>query len=242
MTKTTEDDSLGPFVDPNSLMMSDALEQLDTMDLAKTRRRDLRSAIRSLCRLLDREAGEVPANINWLHVRLRRVHPVAAGISEKRFKNIRSGVLAALELCGASRKLSDWLKSPSPPWEQLLASVPDKRDGWKLTQIAQFCTAIDVAPADVTNDHMRQLLHALEQETFMDKPASKLGAAISTWNRLHDSIPDWPEQPLVFPRAREPWTIPIEQFPETFRADVARWLERLSNPDILSDEGPAKPL
>ena len=242
MTDLKDKSNLGPFVDPDSLMMSDVLERLDKKELATTRRRDLRSAIRSLCRLLDREPREVSANIDWVHVRLRRVHPVAAGISKKRFRNIKSDALAALELCGASRKRSDWLRSPSPVWKQLLDRLPDKHDRWKLTQIAQFCSAIGVAPADITNDHIRQLLHALEKETFIDKPASKLGAAVSTWNRLQSSISDWPGPPLVFPRARVPWTIPIEQFPESFGADVARWLERLSNPDVLSDEGPAKPL
>ena len=239
---TTEKADISPFVDPNGMMMSDVLERLLKLDLPDTRRRDLRSAIRSVCRLVDRAVTEVPANINWVHVRLRRVHPIQAGISKKRLKNIKSDVIKALEVCGASRDRADWLRAPSPDWKQLMTNIPDKHDRWKLSQLAQFCTGLNVEPQDVTDAHIKQLLQTLEEETFVNKPASKVGSAVSVWNKLRTSLPHWPQQSLKFPRAKEPWTIPLSKFPQSFQDDVDQWLNRLANPDILSADGPMKPV
>lgn len=231
-----------PFVDPESLMMADVLARLEKLDLTAHQRRDLRSAVTSVCRLIDRAPTEVPANINWVHVRLRRVHPAQAKISDKRLKNIRSGVLKALELCGASRDRADWLRPPSPAWSEFLSRIPDKHDAWKLTQLAQYCSAHGVVPEDVTDAHLCELLTALEEETFIDKPSAKVGAMVATWNRLAQQLPGWPSTTLSNPRKRTPWTIPLEAFPASFQEDVDRWINRLAYPDPLSSDGPRKPL
>lgn len=243
MTKVTPGTAFAsPFIRPDAMMMSDVLTRLDEVELTQVQRRDFKSAIRSVCRLIGRAPTEVPANINWVHVRLRRVHPAQVGLSEKRLKNIRSRVLKALELCGASRDRSDWLRPPSPAWQALLDCLPDKHDVWKLTQLAQYCTALDVSPAEVRGEHLRGLLQALEEETFVDSPAAKVSAVVSVWNRLQRTIPGWPAGPLAFPRKREPWTIPLARFPKSFTDDVDKWLDRLANPDPLSGEGPSKPV
>jgi integrase len=231
-----------PFVNPDGMMMSEVLLKLDTVAVTDVQRRDLKSAIKSVCRLVGRRPEEVPANINWVHVRLRRVHPVKAGISEKRLKNIRSGVLKALALCGASKERSDWLRPPSPEWAALLEIIPDKHDRWKLSQLAQFCTAGDIAPNQVADHHVKNLLDALKTETFADRPTSKVGAAVSVWNRLGATLQGWPQQSLTFPRAKKPWTIPLDQFPSSFVRDVDAWLDRLANPDPISGEGPIRPV
>ena len=47
---------------------------------------------------------------------------------------------------------------------------------------------------------------------------------------------------LASPFASEPDTLPLERFPESFRADVARWVERMSQPDPLDPEAPIRAL
>ncbi len=231
-----------PFIDPAAPRMTAVLEKLETLDLSPSRRRDLRSAVTSVCRIIGRGPSEVPANINWVHVRLRRVHPARLGISKKRFSNLKSGLLKALELCGCSRDRKDWLRPPSPEWQALLDRAPDKHDRWKLTQLAQYCSAIDVAPEAVNDDHLAGLLRALDKETFVDRPGPKIAQAARAWNRLRRSVPGWSGQELTPPRRKEPWTIPLEHFPAAFQEDVARWLDRLANPCPLDADGPVKPL
>jgi len=243
MTDTPEEDPpLSPFIRHDAMMMDAVLSKLESAAVTAIQRRDMKSAVQSLCRLIGQPPSAVPANVAWLHVRLRRIHPAQVGISPKRLKNIRADVLKALELCGASRSRSDWLSPVSEAWASLLAQLPDQRDAWKLTQFAQYCSALSVAPAGVENAHVKGLLAALSKETFVDNPKVKVGTIVSVWNRLRQTQPGWPQINLTYPRKREPWTLPIEALPESFQRDVARWMGRLANPDLFAGEGPAKPL
>lgn len=232
--------SSSPFIGAGPSMAS-VLSRLDEMALPEARRRDLRSAIQSLCRLIDKLPADVPANVNWLHVRLRSVHPAKLRISEKRFRNVKSGALAALAVCGCSRERSDWLRPTSPAWQSLLDSVHNKHDRWKLTQLAQFCSSENVDPSDVSDSHLERLLGALRDETFAKKPEAKVAQAARTWNRLR-AMDGWPQQLLRAPRRREPWTIQLDRFPASFQQDVAAWLQRLSHADPLDDDAPVRPL
>ncbi len=233
-----------PFISEVAPSMAEIMERIDNLsDLSSTRQRDLKSAIRSFCRLIGKEPSEVPANINWLHVRIRRVHPAAHDISQKRLANIKSDVLKALALAGCSRSRSDWLRPPSPQWETLLASVPDKHDRWKLSQFAQYCSALDVGPSEVTDKHILGLLQALIDETFADKPNQVVLNAVKVWNKLRMQVAGWPEITLMHPpRKKEPWTTPLDQFTDSFQEDVNDWLTRLEHPDPFDASGPMKPL
>lgn len=239
---TSNRPAASPFIRPDGLMMEDVLSKLDAAELTLVRRRDLKSAIRSLCRLIGRSPAEIPANINWVHIQLRRIHPAQADMSAKSLKNIRSSALKALELCGASRARSDWLQAPSEEWAELLALAPSQTDKWKLTQFAQYCSALNVPPQNTSGEHLRSFLKALQDETFIDKPEVKVSAITSAWNRLSRDIQGWPNITLAYPRRKEAWTFPLTTFPESFQEDVAGWIQRLTSPDPLIGDGPAKPL
>ena len=241
---TSSGNFTSPFIAANTPTMGGVITEIDNVvDLSATRRRDLKSDVRSLCRLLGKHPSEVPANINWLHVRVRRIVPAAHNISKKRLSNLKSGVLKALALTGCSRERSHWLRSPSSQWQALLDNIIDKHDLWKLTQFAQYCTAIDIEPCQVRNEHILGFLEILTEESFTNKPDQVVVNAVKTWNRLRAEIDGWPNYELAQPpRKKEPWTIPLEQFPSSFQEDVARWLYRLSHPDPLDASGPMKPL
>jgi hypothetical protein len=233
-----------PFIDEKALTIDDILNQIDgRADLTSTKNRDLKSALRSMCRLINKQPDEVPANINWVHIRLRRVQPAAHDITKNRLANIKSDVLKAPEITGCSRKRSDWLRKPSPEWQTLLDKIPDKHDRWKLSQLAQYCSALSVKPNEVVDDHILGLQKTLAQETFANKPDQVAVYAAKTWNRLKGKIEGWPNIELTRPPLKkEPWTIPLEKFPSEFQLDVNSWLNRLANPDPLSSDGPLKPL
>ena len=233
-----------PFVSQTAPSMALVLERLDELTaLTPTKHRDLKSAIRSFCKLIGKEPAGVVANINWLHIRIRRVSPAAHNITRKRLANIKSDVLKAMALTGCSRERSDWLRAPSPAWQALLDSIPDKHGQWKLSQFAQYCSALSVEPGSVTNEHVLGLLKTLIDETFTDKPDQAAVNAVKTWNCLRHQIDGWPDIELARPpRKKVPWTIPLAQFPASFQRDVEKWFTRLANPDPLSEDGPMRPL
>ncbi len=232
-----------PFISEGIPSLADVLAQLETVEgLSPTRRRDLRSALTSIARLIGRRAEEVPANLNWLRIRVRRIHPAAHDLSKKRWSNIRSDALKALEVTGCSRMRADWLCPPSPAWQALLDRIADKHDLWKLTQLAQYCSALGIEPEDVRDAHIRGLTETLVRESFVNRPEHVAVNAVKTWNRLRREVPGWPDIVLTAPRKREPWTFKLATFPESFQGDVAGWLDHLADPDPLSDTGPVKPL
>jgi integrase len=241
---SSQSPATSPFVRKDQMMLSHAIEALDHVsDLSSSRRRDLKSALRTLARLIGSPVDTLPANINWLHIRLRRLHPAQQGISKKRFLNIKSDALKALELTVASRERKDWLQPPSPAWQALLDHTPKKQDAWKLTQLAQYCSALGIEPQAVSDAHVLGIRTALIEESFQNKPEAVVANAVKTWNRLKDTVEGWPQVPLSPPpRARAPWTIPLDAFPESFQRDVGRWTARLAAADLLDDDGPAKPL
>ncbi|MBL4871944.1 MAG: hypothetical protein JKY41_00745, partial [Rhodobacteraceae bacterium] len=131
----------------------------------------------------------------------------------------------------------------SQNWSDLLGRIENKHDLWKLTQLAQFCSALSVEPRQVTDGHLRDLLRVLIEESFVNKPEHVVANAIKTWNRLKGEAACWPEVELLpLPRKKEPWTFAIETFPISFQSDVNAWLERLRNPDIFDRSGPSQPL
>jgi len=233
-----------PFIAETTPMLSEIINRLDGIaELKPSRLRDMKSALRTVARLVDMPPERVPANIKWLHTRLLRVAPKAHNITPKRFANIKSDALKALELTGCSRARTNWLRSPSLPWQTLMEQIPDWHDRWRLSQLAQYCSALGIAPEAVSDAQVQGLLTALIEESFQMRPKNKVADAIRAWNRMRDEIANWPAVTLSpLQPTKVPWTIPIEQFPQSFQEDVARWIDRLANPDLLDDEGPAKPL
>lgn len=245
MTETSQNTpNDNPFVADDTPMLSNIIAQIDGMtDLLPTRRRDLKSALNAIARLLGGAPDRVPANIAWLHVGLRKVAPAAHDISEKRFKNIKSDAIKALELTGCSRARSDWQRQPCPAWSALLEKVADERNRWKLKQLAQYCTALGVAPEALSDEHTRGLLETLIVESFQKQPQKKVANAIQAWNHLRLEVDGWPDIKLSkLPRKKEPWTFPLEHFPQSLQEDVATWTHRLANPDLLDEDAHAKPL
>ncbi|WP_162797875.1 hypothetical protein [Sulfitobacter sp. JL08] len=245
MTKETpQETAVSPFVSVKAPMLDSVIAQLSNMeDLSLTRRRDLKSALRSLARMLGRPPAEIPANINWLYIRVRKIVPARHDITKKRLANIKSDALKALELTGCSRKRADWLAPVSPGWSDLLGKIENKHDLWKLTQLAQFCSALSVEPHQIRDQHPHALLETLIAESFVNRPEHVVANAIKTWNRLKDQICDWPDVSLSpLPRKKEPWTFPIETFPNAFQSDVDAWLKRLGNPDLFDASGPSQAL
>ena len=108
MTITMSPDlGAGAFRDPGAPSLASLLAALTAADLPPRQVADLRSAVRSLCRVLGKPPSEVPADPGVLGRALRRALPAAAGIAPARWANIKSLVLKALA--------ADRLQGPARP-------------------------------------------------------------------------------------------------------------------------------
>src|SRR6185312_8398115 len=110
---------------------------------------------------------------------------------------------------------------------------------WTLSRFMAFCSAVGVMPVDVDDGVIERFRAGLRDSGEVVKPEAVVRRTITTWNQLAVGQPQWPRAMLyVPPRRVGRWTIEPERFPESFRQDVNRWLERLSKVDPEAEEGP----
>ena len=213
----------------------------DTQDLSKTRRRDLISALRSMARFIDKDAALIPANTEWLRQRLRQVHPRQLRVSEKHFQNVKSAVIAALKMTiGNNKRLAAFPKM-TPEFGHLYQAIPDRMMGYKLSRFFRFCSERGLTPKTVTDGTVAKFETTPIEETLHKDPSKVAREAVLVWNKMRDAVPDWPTQKLTRKRKREPWTIPLEQFPASFLADVDKWCDRLALKDLFDEDAPIRP-
>lgn len=238
--QAVSDDANSTTPDPTMAALLTFLE--DVPDLEQNRRRDLRSAVRRICDLVDREPEHIPANITVLRGALRKVSRVQHRMSPKTLANIKANVLAAMKLFqGASdhrpgvQKLSDaWLRQV-----QLLDDVQLQRG---LSRFTRFCSRSGIEPDEVSDETVIAFDLFLRTETFIEKPNELLRRTTTLWNRAVESVPGWSAQKVMVPSFRAPRrTIPLEKLPTSFRTDVEAYLEWLSGKDIFAKTAPPKP-
>ena len=119
------------------------------MDLPPRRVADLCSAVRSLCRVLGKTPGEVPADPGVLGRALRRALPATAGITPARWANIKSLVLKALALTGCRVLPGRSLHPLTPAWAALDALLPTKYFRAALSRLMHYCSAQGIEPDEV---------------------------------------------------------------------------------------------
>ena len=130
----------------------------------------------------------------------------------------------------------------APAWEELLARVENGRYRQGVKRLAHYCSAMGIPPEEVRSGHLLGLHEALEAECMTKHPRKVIKHTIAMWNHFGRTVPAWPAAVLASPFASEPDTLPLARFPESFRADVARWMERMSQPDPLDPEAPIRAL
>jgi hypothetical protein len=93
-------------------------------DLQPWLRRDLCSAIRTLCRALGQVPADVPADPTALRRRMKEISAPAAGVSRGSWRNVKCLVSKALAVAGIAMVSARAKASLMPEWKKLLAQVP----------------------------------------------------------------------------------------------------------------------
>jgi len=229
-------------LDPSTPTMADVIARLTADEsLTPMRRRDLLSAIRRLCELVNRDPKTFVADVQTVRAALTMVHPVQSGISAKTLQNIRSNVLAALRhTLGAGWK-TERRQQLCPAWRALRTALPSKRLRAGLSRFIRFCSGSGIAPEQVSDEIVVAFMDAIRTETFTTNPNDLHRRTCRLWNEAVPTIPGWPNVILSVPNYRRPrWTTPLADFPKSFRDEVEGHLRWLSGVDIFVDHPPPK--
>jgi integrase len=228
MAKRTKQGTARTHPQPAIDNLARLLEVVDGDEsLPVRRRRDLRSAFRTLARVLSEDLECLPADRALLRERLGTVHPALAGLSSKRWQNVRSELSFALGYVGSPPRPRRLKLTRS--WRFLYRKLPDKRLRNGLSSFIRFCSEHGIPPTDVNDDVSREFRRYLEKQTFQRDPLRAQRQACRLWNEVSGVIPSWPKATLAVPRSRSAgFALPWNEFPRSFRGDVNHYLDWLA--------------
>ena len=166
----------------------------DNTSLPATRRRDLRSAIKVVARVLDREPGRIPALPSKLREELAKVSPAAHRISAKTWATIRSNVLSAIELSGVAKIVRTSRHTVSPEWDALAKRLPTERLRHGLSRFIRYASAQGVTPAEVDDAVLESFKDDLHAHSLVRKPKEVHRNTALLWNVAVTTVPGFPAQ------------------------------------------------
>jgi hypothetical protein len=169
-----------------------------------------------------------------------RLTSAGTGLSDKRLGNIRSDVLFALRRYGLIKARSA-LPQLTEPWLAVWDRL-SKYQRCQLSRLIRWCAGAGIGPRDVCDDVIVRFLQELEQESFVKNPRSRAQACCHTWNAATKMRCSLALPALTVPRFRQYYLVQPETLPETFRADLSAFCDRLAGSDPLAETGPPRPL
>jgi integrase len=227
---------------PEGVIMLADVRALADSRLDGNERRDVLSAFNVLRTRGGIELETTPASARMVRELFGALRPATLGVGNKRYVNIRSLVIRAVERFGMTHTRLSTQVSLTPEWDALLQLVGDRHYRQGVKRLAHYCSALDIPPSDVRSDCLVGLHEALDNECMTKHPRKVIKLTIGMWNHFGRTIPGWPSAILASPFRSEPDTLPLDRFPESFRADVERWTGRVSKPNPLDFDAPIRPL
>jgi len=110
--------SLRPGSFPSIVTLADLGQWLEADGtLHPQRRREMKSAINTVCRALGQDPNVLPAEPRQLRPRLSKLTPAMASVSARRWSNTKSLLLKALK-CAGLKSMAGRSREPlAPEWE-----------------------------------------------------------------------------------------------------------------------------
>jgi len=141
MLHTPPPKPFSPFMDQRQMSMAELIDMINAAhDLTHVRRRNLASSVRRFCAALGCDPSQVPANHWHFRQRLKRFHPMSAGIKIKRWQTIKADVGFALRLAGIKSGQTRGFVPFTSDWKGFRDRLPAARLGWGLSRLGHFCS------------------------------------------------------------------------------------------------------
>jgi integrase len=229
------------FAENSRQSLADVCALVDA-EFTGTRRRDLLSGLNTLARVMDIELSHIRATPKAVRTLLTSRAAAELGLTERRWRNIRSSVVSAVRKFGAVPSNITQRALINAEWTDLLGRVIAKHHRHGLARLARFCSAMAISPEAVDRATLLGFYEALVAEDLVWNPRTKLKHTIAVWNICHRQAPDWPDIRLASPFERDVITFPLEHFPDSFRVDLEAWCARLLSPDPMDPSAPPRPV
>jgi integrase len=217
-----------------------ALEQPGA--LSATRLRDLRSAVNRVADLLGNEPRGIPLDMDAIRAGLAAISPVAAGMTSKRFVNIRSDFVAAIRVSGVMPVRVGVKKTVSPSWIELFGRLAGRRAHLGLSRLARYASTQGIEPGEINDEVIVGFIAAVSKESLHRNPNRLHRQVTLIWNEAARN-PKLGLKPVTVASFRGPpkridWSI----LPDPFRQDMDNYLSWAAGTDPFAPEARARAL
>jgi site-specific recombinase XerD len=218
---------------PTMAFVRDQIQADPTMALKK--RRETVSALSTMSKAVGRQLEDLPANPLYLWDLINKVLPVAAGVSELRWRNVRSLVRFALKQTGLAFVPGRYRDPLTPAWEEIFRLINDPRRRFSLSRLARYCGVYGITPEQVTDEVIGRFIEDLKTAGLGPKVRRIHRETCMLWNRAARGYAAWPKQLLTVPDYRDSYILPWSRFPEALKAEFDAYIRHLQGGDILED-------
>jgi integrase len=205
-------------------------------DLREHRRRGILSALRTVARCLNKVPSDIPGYPGALQKELAEANYLQAGLSKRRWTNVRSLTLTALRVSGANIMPSRWQHSTfSPAWFALRQTCPSHYHLVGLSRFMNFCSSRGVEPAHVDVGTFEQFRENIENSLVRNSDLI-YRATCRLWDSAHRVSDAWPAFRINLAPLPRQYSLDWSAFPKSLQKDVEAFLSHGGNRDVLSDD------
>ena len=197
--------------------------------ISEANRREIKSAITTVARVLKSEPHLISAQPAALRAVLNSALPMAAGVSDTRWRNAKSLMRQGLALLDVGVIPARSKTGLLPGW-RLLLDDPDAapfRRG--LARFSKYCSALGIEPQAVDQAVYDIFYSELEEHGLMRCPRESHQAAGHAWNKARIAVIGWPQAELAIQDFRVNRSMDWSGFPESFVVDVDAYLTPMSS-------------
>ena len=209
--------------------------------LGKQDRINQMSAIRALAKVQGIPMGAIPldeANLFRCYGAIR----ADRSMTKLRRSNIITLLNRVLKRAGLIKVGSRRMGKTTLSWVKLIDLLPHKEDQRGLSTFAKFCSEKGIDPEQVTREVWEDFAsETLTRSTFR-RPRATVRRVIAASNRARAARHDWPLPEFSKLKSPRLMSIPKDELPPSFWADLDAYVERSSTPttDIFDDTSPAQ--
>jgi Phage integrase family len=196
-------------------------------ELPEQTRRHWTTSLRQIANALGKPLEVIPARYSAVRADLAQLHQVPAGLTKKTLQNHKSNTKSALLWLAREKGVPQHGVPLTPTWEQLRSKIRDSLVRSRLSSFMRFCSAANMLPVDVDEAVVDRFV---EYRSRAGRPFNRAARRLLTraWNTNVGTIAGWPERALVEPPVKAAVEVEWQDFPESLRADVERYLGGLT--------------
>jgi len=164
---------------------------------------------------------------------MERASADALGVSKRVLHNMRSTFKTVLRERGLLAPAQARPREiQSSEWQRLFGLLSDTQHPHRLVTFITWCDGQGIPPERVTSDTLESYLAERVATEGGTKGRGRVLAVAQLWNKYRLKEASWPRQILALRPVDVPRSPDLSIYPEPLQADITRFLEGVSRPEI----------